>query len=336
MRCTHRLGFLVALALLAAPAIAAPPKPPAAYSAELAAGRKLTAAGQHSEAIAALDRALAVVPGDARALAARGYARLLSVGDGALGQDQLAALDLAERDLKAALEASAGPDNEKLHKAIQHNLGLVTKRRGVAPAVEGACTVTFERLPPGERLATWRQVGAHLHAKAEITWDSSDMATEDAARARLCREQFRGGDPCSTTKPSAAVLYDGDYMVLALYAPNAKGVLTHVLLTSSREYQCAPEGSVSVTPLGDLVRVEAYLTAPRIHGEDSEGNPCTVDVDDECRPSCSEGSDTESRDLLVNPTTGAIVRVVSRQKAPSVRATGTRVEAPGCAAIDVR
>lgn len=83
-----------------------------AYSAALVEGRKATVAKRWSDAVAAFDRALAIVPSDARALSERGYAQLLG------GHPES-----AKHDFKRA-RATCDPKDAKLAAQIEFNLGL--------------------------------------------------------------------------------------------------------------------------------------------------------------------------------------------------------------------
>lgn len=126
-----RKSLLVLLAACsAAPVrhVATPPPPPAkhaygpaersAYARGLAEGRKLTVEKDYAGAVAAFTCALGAIPGDGRALAERGYARLLA-------QD----LDLAMDDFASSLAAIAADDKE-LRAQVEFNIGLVYEQRG--------------------------------------------------------------------------------------------------------------------------------------------------------------------------------------------------------------
>lgn len=86
------------------------------YVRALGRGRIATGKKQFPAAIKAFDEALAAQPGDARALAERGYARLLADD-----------LDAAEKDLHAALDHH--PEKAVLSAAV-FNLSLIAKKRG--------------------------------------------------------------------------------------------------------------------------------------------------------------------------------------------------------------
>ena len=86
------------------------------YSAELGSGRKATVIKDYAQAEAHFSKALEALPGDARALAERGYARLLG-----------SKLPEAEADLVAATN---GAPSSAVLLQIYHNLALVTHQRG--------------------------------------------------------------------------------------------------------------------------------------------------------------------------------------------------------------
>jgi len=94
------------------------PEHGAAWKAAIAKGRAATGRRDYPAAIAAFSEALSAEPGDARALAERGYARLLS-GDNAG----------AEADLSAAAQGTAVP---ALLQAIEHNRALA-RQGGAIP-----------------------------------------------------------------------------------------------------------------------------------------------------------------------------------------------------------
>jgi tetratricopeptide (TPR) repeat protein len=103
------------------------------FAAELAAGRQHTAKESFAEAIAAFDRALEAIPDHPRALAGRGYARLLA-------QE----LELAEEDLQRAFRRAS---ELNLRSAVVFNLGLVAERRGDAAAARTAFLEAYALRP---------------------------------------------------------------------------------------------------------------------------------------------------------------------------------------------
>lgn len=113
----------------ATPAARIAPKPPQgkvvieksvakAYADGLKKGRTETLAKRYDDAIAGFDAALAALPGDARALSERGYARLLA-----------GKFDAARADLREAETRTRDP---KLLAQIHFNYGLVAEKLGRA------------------------------------------------------------------------------------------------------------------------------------------------------------------------------------------------------------
>ncbi len=114
-------------------------------------GRKATDAKNYAAAIAAFDKALVAKRGDSRALAERGYARLLD------GKDLVA----ASRDLDAA---SGTTQDTKLLSMIWFNRGLVEEARKDQPNALAAFTIANTLSPSGA-------------AKAKLAGKSSCTAT---------------------------------------------------------------------------------------------------------------------------------------------------------------
>jgi hypothetical protein len=129
-----RASVAVPGASVPATALAAKPTPPAAperkptaldpaglrvaktYLAELGLGRKATLAKDYAQAAAHFSNALEALPGDPRALAERGYARLRASN-----------LPEAEADLAAAMR---GAPSSAVLLQILHNRMLVARQRG--------------------------------------------------------------------------------------------------------------------------------------------------------------------------------------------------------------
>jgi len=93
------------------------------YLAELSSGRKATIAKDYAQADAHFSKALEALPGDPRALAERGYARLLANK-----------LPEAEADLGAAMH---GAPTAAILQQIYHNLMLAARQRGDQIAAKG-------------------------------------------------------------------------------------------------------------------------------------------------------------------------------------------------------
>lgn len=109
------------------------PEEYARYLARLSAGRKATLAKRWESAIEAFDDALVAKPGDLRALAERGYARLLS------GDETRALVDL-----DAALD---GPADSKLRAQIHFNRGLAYEKLGDEPRARQAFAASVAHAP---------------------------------------------------------------------------------------------------------------------------------------------------------------------------------------------
>lgn len=163
-------------------AASTPPRPPlspeayAKYVASLSAGRAATRAKRWDAAIGAFDQALVAKPGDLRALAERGYARLLSGDTKAALIDLDAALDgPADPVLRAQIHYNRGLAYEKLDdrtRAVQafaasvaHNPTEAAKAKLVKLTLAGldkpACFVDVDAAPrPASVLADWRDAYA--------------------------------------------------------------------------------------------------------------------------------------------------------------------------------
>lgn len=181
------------------------------YREGLAAGREHTAREEYAAAIAGFDAALTAAPDDPRALAGRGYVRLLT---GELAQ--------ASEDLAVAADRASDP---KLAATVHFNLGLVHERRGEAEAAlreftlanmfgpsgasaakiagRSVCVATLDERP-GEAPAptTWRGVWATYFEpiKANLK-DTSTPADERSARDRICRYEVLSRDACEGPSP---------------------------------------------------------------------------------------------------------------------------------------
>jgi len=104
-----------------------------AYAAGLKKGRGETLAKRYDAAIAGFDAALKALPGDARALSERGYAKLLA------GKTEDAA-----KDFHAALAATKEP---KLLAQIHYNLGLCAEKLGQTEDAKVAFTRSNALVP---------------------------------------------------------------------------------------------------------------------------------------------------------------------------------------------
>lgn len=117
------------------------------YLAELSHGRKATVAKDYAEAEEHFSKALEALPGDPRALAERGYARLLA-----------SKLPEAEADLRAAIH---GAPSSAVLLQIYHNLMLVARQRGDEKAAKG-----FEEQK--QKLKAARRLPSGLTCESEV------------------------------------------------------------------------------------------------------------------------------------------------------------------------
>jgi hypothetical protein len=240
-------------------------------------GRKATVAKTYDAAIASFDEALVEKPGDAQALAERGYAELL--------EDELVA---AEQDLKEA-RASARP--RLLSSQIDYNLGLIAKKRGKAdfaealfarakairsgadagPPPEEPCDVqvdygpiTGEESGSGEPLAlevcgSWKacfdRVAALAAADGE-SWEAVDGGAVDADRARRALTRGDGEEQGAWLVETGTRLH-----LLAKRPAPAQGFLLVPRLEQHGYYRCGDWlTSATVSVEGGLVRVDAVHT----------------------------------------------------------------------------
>jgi hypothetical protein len=303
--------------------------PAMSYAAALAAGHEAIASGDGEEAIADFDEALRDRPGDAQALAGRGYARLFVEGSEARG--------LARADLEAALAATKEP---RLLGAIRYNLGLLADREGDGAAALAhyreaarlrpskvslaaargtrACSVEIDRdLRPGAGgtpakariVGTWR--GAYAAGATDFRDSFPPTPSNDReARTSLCR----GSAPCSTTAPSLVELVDDpDYpavVQVGLVVPQTDGRLLIVpdVVSDMREYQCTPSVELTEQRSSAVHRLTVTWLPIEVVGYDGRGD-CTPDVDEHCSPGCMNARRIVM-DFFVNPITRHVARLV--------------------------
>ncbi len=190
----------------------APPKPPQgkvvidkavskAYADGVRKGRAETLAKRYDAAVAAFDAALVALPGDARALSERGYARLLA-----------GKYEAARADLRAA---EGSTKDAKLLGQIHYNHGLVAEKLGRAEEAK-ASFARSQTLNPSKAAAAklgaapacgavialggaqtfvakdWLAVYETLRAAAPAPEDKDKLASEAAAKERLCTRAPEG------------------------------------------------------------------------------------------------------------------------------------------------
>lgn len=324
MNVARRLAVVLALVPIPALSPSAAAAPPV-YVKHLKEGRTLTKARNYEAAIAALDRALVESPGDATALAARGYARLLSVPEaGPTTPAHRTALAAARADFDAALAATS---DTALQGRIQHNLGLLAKREASATA----CAATVTRAQVGALHPTWVAAAA-AWARLEPPVFEEDPLPKDEAAAKeaLCR----GG--CSDARANGVALggFDGVHVGAHIEVPG-KGVWSGVLIDGWREYQCYPEGTATVKRAGGLWLIEASLHDPLIVGTDGDGNDCDPeDLTTGCMRGCFHHEVARTLAVVVDPATARGVRIEGPAGLP-VKVDGRTVKVGACAPVSV-
>lgn len=258
-----------------------------AYLQALGQGRALTRQKKLDEARAAFDRALKLVPDDARALAERGFVRLQ--GDDVEG---------AEQDFFRALDLS--PDRPVL-SAVTYNLSLVAERRhqpelaeqlrAAARSASGrapppACNVRVERdvrsmngVPEGKTLATLAQVRAELSdfvTSYNLTLPTPLPTTTDegALRAAL----FGALQP-------PWLLDTEQYLHLVFQRPDGRYLL-YPGVASPQYYRCGSTTRVSADVTGAIPStvVQDQLATPGMMCQSARG--------DQARPCGSAGTES--------------------------------------------
>jgi hypothetical protein len=229
-----------------------------AFWAEMQTGRTHTRAGAHAEAIAAFDRALTHRAGNPRALAERGYARLLAKD-----------LEAARADLEAARARS---DDPARLGPIWFNLGLVEEAAGDAEAAKraftqsdrlrpskaakarlagaAACVAEVDRAPaPARRFAAWKPLyDTWMTEAADVPLP---LRGEKKIKKALCHDPKPGAplwDLC--LYPSEVVNAHASRLVGQ--AP-AGELLDFGELGSAESGACQSSGVLTVTPVGELL-----------------------------------------------------------------------------------
>lgn len=303
---------------------AAPPKKEklasdkiAAYWAAMSEGRKATLAKKYGDAYAAFDKALKVLPDDARAVSERGYAKLLA-------KDYKGAV--ADLD-KAVVRTS----DKKLLGQIYYNYGLAAEGEGDAEAARAAfarsntynptpaakkkldgkstCTAVIDHKPPTDHktFASWKE------AYESIRTDNEDLEKWESEAVSLnkgfCTNKWKKGDAC------VAVVHAFMMHTLYILVPTKEGkVVTFDLdMVGGR---CGGEVTAQlVSDEGDVTHahwksnqgVGIYVTE-----KNGEIVPCG-EKDTECSMAC--GSEAESfGDLFVDKVSGDPMLFVGREE----------------------
>lgn len=279
----------------------------AAYKAEMQAGRTQTRAKAYADAIAAFDRALAKWPQQPRALAERGYAKLL-------------ANDLvgARADLEAARERS---DDPQRLGPIWFNLGLVEEAAGDPEAARRAftrsnelrpgkavqaklagatvCTAEIDRAPvAGKRFATWKAMFDRW-MDGEVDEEHPVEGTTEIQNW-LCYDRVRQQDPLWDLcfYPTSLVNAHSSELV---GPAEGRGLVHYGELGSTESGGCQSSGKLSVTRVGSLLHarwVEFGRDWDAIPMKDRKAD-CDEEID-ECELECRDFSVTVD-DYVIDP-----------------------------------
>lgn len=309
----------------------------------IARGRKETAAKRYPAAIAAFDEAVAVNPSDARALAERGYARLLE------GRD----LPAAAADLH---EAAALATDKKLLSQIWFNLGLVEESTSgdnaktdfwmanhLAPSAAARAKLGGKPVCPVRVDRSVAQGGAAKTSYAAKTWLALSRAiakdgADDAPKTESEAVRALVGEPAA---PRAPVLVTvgaaGSGREVYLVVPRG-GELRATLVGDEWGGRCPGEVAFEIaaaTP--GLVHVRgrereeggySFMCIPK--DGDAEPHPCSGDeIDDPAMATqsfCAGGTAT-ARDLLYDIGTGRMIVVDRPELGDDLDAATARVVA---------
>lgn len=291
----------------------------AAYKAEMQAGRTQTKVKAYAEAIAAFDRALAKRPQQPRALAERGYAKLL-------------ANDLvgARADLEAARERS---DDPQRLGPIWFNLGLVEEAAGDVEAARRAftrsnelrpgkavqaklagataCTAELDRTPvAGKQLASWKAL--HDHLLAGFAEEGEPPLTDiKAIKSAMCFDQKRPEDPLWDLCFYQASFTNSHSNVL-VGPGQGRGLVLYGELGSAESGACQTSGKLTVTSVGSLLHarwVEFGRDWDAIPLKDRKAD-CDDEID-ECELECRDFSVTVD-DYVIDPAAAQRILRVRR------------------------
>jgi tetratricopeptide (TPR) repeat protein len=278
-----------------------------AYKAEMQTGRTQTKAKAYAEAIAAFDRALAKRPQQPRALAERGYAKLLAND-----------LPGARVDLEAARERS---DDPQRLGPIWFNLGLVEEAAGDAEAARRAftrsnelrpgkavqaklagataCTAEIDRAPvAGKHLASWKALfDLWMNGEAD---EENPLKTTKEIQDWLCFDHKRPEDPLWDLCFYPASFTNSHSSELVGPA-EGRGLVYYGELGSSESGACQNSGKLAVTKVGPLLHarwVEFGRDWDAIPMKDRKAD-CDEEID-ECELECRDFSVTVD-DYVIDP-----------------------------------
>lgn len=292
------------------------------YEKALGRGRLATQRKQYDEAVKAFDEALAAVPGDFRALAERGYAKLVA-GD----------LDGAEQDLHDV----RGSSDVKLWAQVWFNHGLIAEMRGQPDRArdhfsmsyrlnptkaasdkltgKGMCPVRVDRLSPlGVPMDSWLAVWKTI---AEPTWRELGMMEPAPTDEVSARKALQVGS-CNRL---CLAFVEG--MRLHVIAPQPTGkLLVFPMAFESSVYRCGglatggeSDRSVPSVAMGTTNYEYFVICDPNAAPDDPYP----------CRGGCGDGSWI---------SVSAFLDPVGRQTLLRLEQTGPTKEGPGSTPID--
>lgn len=215
-----------------------------AYATALAGGRKSTTAKKYDEAIQSFSDALSAVPDDPRALAERGYARLLA-GDA----------DHAKDDLEHARAVDA-PTDKKLLAQIEYNLGLACDALADAGKGEGY---------RGEAVGHYRRSNDLSPSKAAqskmggcpMSWRAPVVATFDSKATAMSKygpdDEWVTLD--SKASPGVLVRDQVDAGGTDVLLPLDAGRYAHVEVGATATWRCGTLGTLTVTRVGGAYKL---------------------------------------------------------------------------------
>lgn len=308
------LAFSSVAKAKAAPS-AAPAKPSGApvekaaqatYAGGLKDGRAATVAKKYDDAIAAFSKALAAVPGDARALSERGYAKFLA-----------GKLDAAEADFR---QAEAATKDAKLLASIYFNHGLVAEKRNL-PEVARAAFAKSDQLratpAAAKKLAGASACGAVIttapsplveatgylgiyKALRALHTDAREVTSEDEAKTGLCARVPDG--KCGEVVSFGEEMYD----YYAIFPGEKPGtfLLATVDLGAHYDLPCGGEESIQKKVVDGKTVVTFSATPgmriPVCEGKDGSIEPCDESNGDRPASSACGSSDEEVTVLVVD------------------------------------
>lgn len=209
-----------------------------AYTKAIAEGRRARLAKQRGETLAAYDRALDVLPGDAQALAERGYTRfVLPAATKRTKED----LDPAKADLERALRATTDP---KLAAQVHFNLGLVAEALAALGDGEGELrTVALGHFRRSNELAPTKAAAARDRMDGcPMTVSTPDVKIHASMSAVQAALSDAGAVP-DVIWPSTGTIVEALAMVVL---PLDDGRFVTVEVGPMAPSECGPAGAAIV------------------------------------------------------------------------------------------